>query len=243
MNFKEVRKVLEYAGFYEDRSPSGSHVIFKNEDGVSVSVPDHGSKDISMYTLFDVWKDAGYAELASSDMQSPREAFRRIDAAREQQAEEARAAASIVTEEQRLTNMGLTPEQIALFDELPETMEGLTIENEDVSEAMETLILTKGFYAGAETEPEQESAVQMFMQEYWSLPDAVRTSTTLAARNIDQFRMSDVDPGSLSGAQNRAAQGAEGRFITIPKSEAEPPPPELEQAAGAQARTNIQAKM
>lgn len=58
MNSKQLIKLLKEAGFSEIRQ-SGSHKTLKNEEGVTIVIPYHGSKDMKPGTLNQILKDAG----------------------------------------------------------------------------------------------------------------------------------------------------------------------------------------
>ena len=45
-NFREFEKILYKLGFIRSRQ-NGSHVVYHHSDGRTVSVPNHGSKDLS----------------------------------------------------------------------------------------------------------------------------------------------------------------------------------------------------
>ena len=56
---KQLIKLLESKGFQQVRQ-RGSHLIFENEQGLSVSVPVHGkSKPIFIGTLLNIFRQAG----------------------------------------------------------------------------------------------------------------------------------------------------------------------------------------
>jgi len=46
VDFKKFEKLLYKLSFARSRQ-KGSHVVFHHEDGRTLSVPDHGSKDLS----------------------------------------------------------------------------------------------------------------------------------------------------------------------------------------------------
>ena len=55
---RELVKVLKKIGFVESRT-KGSHLIMKNNDGLSIVVPLHVGKEIPTGTLLSIIKDAG----------------------------------------------------------------------------------------------------------------------------------------------------------------------------------------
>lgn len=55
---KDFIRVIETLGFYFDRQ-KGSHVIYKNTDGLRVVVPIHQGKDIKPGTLMGMIQDIG----------------------------------------------------------------------------------------------------------------------------------------------------------------------------------------
>ncbi len=57
VNAKQLIKALEMKGFIFKRQ-SGSHAIFANEEGIKVTVPIHGKKDIGKGLLKQIMKDA-----------------------------------------------------------------------------------------------------------------------------------------------------------------------------------------
>lgn len=57
MNYNELTKKMKQAG-WEIARQNGSHVIYKKE-GKTVSVPNHGKKDIATGTLQKLLKDTG----------------------------------------------------------------------------------------------------------------------------------------------------------------------------------------
>ncbi len=58
INSKDLVKKLEEKGFTFVRQ-SGSHAIYKNIEGVKITVPIHGKKDIGKGLLKQIMKDAG----------------------------------------------------------------------------------------------------------------------------------------------------------------------------------------
>jgi predicted RNA binding protein YcfA (HicA-like mRNA interferase family) len=56
--FRDVEKDLAKAGFEPVRQ-KGSHVVFKNKSGKSVTVPNHGGTDIAKGTMRSIAKQAG----------------------------------------------------------------------------------------------------------------------------------------------------------------------------------------
>jgi len=60
INAKELIKILERKGFNFSRQ-SGSHAIYANQNGVKVTVPIHGKKDLGKGLLKQIMKDAGLA--------------------------------------------------------------------------------------------------------------------------------------------------------------------------------------
>ncbi len=65
-NSKELIKILEKKGFTFSRQ-SGSHAIYSNANGVKVTVPIHGKKDLGKGLLKQIMKDAG---LSTEDIAS-----------------------------------------------------------------------------------------------------------------------------------------------------------------------------
>lgn len=57
-NSKELIKILEKKGFIFSRQ-SGSHAIYTNQNGVKVTVPIHGKKNLGKGLLKQIIKDAG----------------------------------------------------------------------------------------------------------------------------------------------------------------------------------------
>ncbi len=57
-NARKLIKILEEKGFTFSRQ-SGSHAIYANTNGVKVTVPVHGKKDIGKGLLKQIMKDAG----------------------------------------------------------------------------------------------------------------------------------------------------------------------------------------
>ena len=57
-NSKELIKVLEKKGFTFSRQ-SGSHAIYASQNGIKVTVPIHGKKDLGKGLLKQIMKDAG----------------------------------------------------------------------------------------------------------------------------------------------------------------------------------------
>ena len=57
-NAKELIKILEKKGFTFSRQ-SGSHAIYSNLNGIGVTVPIHGKKDLGKGLLKQIIKDAG----------------------------------------------------------------------------------------------------------------------------------------------------------------------------------------
>jgi predicted RNA binding protein YcfA (HicA-like mRNA interferase family) len=62
---KELIKILEQKGFSFSRQ-SGSHAIYANQNGIKVTVPIHGKKDLGKGLLKQIMKDAG---LTNEDFQ------------------------------------------------------------------------------------------------------------------------------------------------------------------------------
>jgi predicted RNA binding protein YcfA (HicA-like mRNA interferase family) len=58
MTAEEVIKVLERKGFWLVRQ-SGSHKIYKNEEGKRVTIPHHSGKTIHPKILKSILRDAG----------------------------------------------------------------------------------------------------------------------------------------------------------------------------------------
>lgn len=58
INAKAHIKILEKKGFQFSRQ-SGSHAIYKNQEGIKVTIPIHGKKDIGKGLLSQILKDAG----------------------------------------------------------------------------------------------------------------------------------------------------------------------------------------
>lgn len=58
VNAKALIKVVEKKGFRFARQ-SGSHAIYVNGDGIKVTIPIHGKKDIGKGLLRQIMKDAG----------------------------------------------------------------------------------------------------------------------------------------------------------------------------------------
>lgn len=58
MKYREAKKILERNGYVLVRS-KGSHMQFKNCKGVTVTVPNHGSKDLSIGVLKSLEKSTG----------------------------------------------------------------------------------------------------------------------------------------------------------------------------------------
>ena len=59
MKAKELIKILEQNGWEESRQ-RGSHKIFKNVNfSISISVPDHGNKDLGKGLVNTILKEAG----------------------------------------------------------------------------------------------------------------------------------------------------------------------------------------
>lgn len=58
INAKDLIKILEKRGFQFSRQ-SGSHAIYKNQEGIKVTIPIHGKKDIGKGLLSQILKDAG----------------------------------------------------------------------------------------------------------------------------------------------------------------------------------------
>jgi len=58
INAKELLKILEKKGFIFSRQ-SGSHAIYANQNGIKVTVPVHGKKDLGKGLLRQIMKDAG----------------------------------------------------------------------------------------------------------------------------------------------------------------------------------------
>ncbi len=63
-NSKELIRILEKKGFTFSRQ-SGSHAIYANKNGVKVTVPIHGKKDLGKGLMKQIMKDAG---LTSDDV-------------------------------------------------------------------------------------------------------------------------------------------------------------------------------
>ena len=61
----EVIKILQEKGFSFSRQ-SGSHAIYANQNGIKVTVPIHGKKDLGKGLLKQIMKDAG---LTNEDFQ------------------------------------------------------------------------------------------------------------------------------------------------------------------------------
>jgi predicted RNA binding protein YcfA (HicA-like mRNA interferase family) len=55
---KEFIKIIEKLGFYFDRQ-KGSHIIYKNNNGLRVVVPFHAGKDLKPGTLMGLIQDIG----------------------------------------------------------------------------------------------------------------------------------------------------------------------------------------
>jgi predicted RNA binding protein YcfA (HicA-like mRNA interferase family) len=68
VNAKQLIKALEKKG-YVFRRQSGSHAIYGNAEGVKVTVPIHGKKDIGKGLLKQIMKDA---LLTNEDIESPK---------------------------------------------------------------------------------------------------------------------------------------------------------------------------
>jgi predicted RNA binding protein YcfA (HicA-like mRNA interferase family) len=58
INAKKLIKILEEKGFTFSRQ-SGSHAIYSNTNGIKVTVPVHGKKDLGKGLLKQIMKDAG----------------------------------------------------------------------------------------------------------------------------------------------------------------------------------------
>lgn len=65
INAKALIKILEEKGFNFSRQ-SGSHAIYVNQNGIKVTVPVHGKKDIGKGLLKQIMRDAG---LTKEDLQ------------------------------------------------------------------------------------------------------------------------------------------------------------------------------
>jgi predicted RNA binding protein YcfA (HicA-like mRNA interferase family) len=59
MKCSELLRKLKKNGFKFDRQGKGSHEIWKNEAGIEVVVPNHGSQEIATGTAKKIIKDAG----------------------------------------------------------------------------------------------------------------------------------------------------------------------------------------
>jgi len=57
-NAKKLIKILEEKAFTFSRQ-SGSHAIYANKNGIKVTLPVHGKKDIGKSLLKQIMKDAG----------------------------------------------------------------------------------------------------------------------------------------------------------------------------------------
>ncbi len=58
INAKQLIKILESKGFTFARQ-SGSHAIYANPNGIKVTVPIHGKKDLGKGLLKQIMKDSG----------------------------------------------------------------------------------------------------------------------------------------------------------------------------------------
>ena len=58
INANELIKILQEKGFSFSRQ-SGSHAIYANQNGIKVTVPIHGKKDLGKGLLKQIMKDAG----------------------------------------------------------------------------------------------------------------------------------------------------------------------------------------
>ena len=65
VNSNELIKILQEKGFGFSRQ-SGSHAIYSNQNGIKVTVPIHGKKDLGKGLLKQIMKDAG---LTKADFQ------------------------------------------------------------------------------------------------------------------------------------------------------------------------------
>ncbi|MBA4139333.1 MAG: type II toxin-antitoxin system HicA family toxin [Segetibacter sp.] len=57
VNSKQLIKALEYKGFFFSRQ-TGSHAIYINNEGIRVTIPIHGKKDIGKGLLKQILSDA-----------------------------------------------------------------------------------------------------------------------------------------------------------------------------------------
>jgi predicted RNA binding protein YcfA (HicA-like mRNA interferase family) len=57
-NFREFEKILYRLGFVRSRQ-NGSHVVYHHNDGRMVSVPNHGSRDLSRKLIRRLIKQIG----------------------------------------------------------------------------------------------------------------------------------------------------------------------------------------
>jgi predicted RNA binding protein YcfA (HicA-like mRNA interferase family) len=57
LNARQVRKIIEAKGFSLSRQ-SGSHMIFYNEKGVRVTLPNHASKIVHPKILKNILRDS-----------------------------------------------------------------------------------------------------------------------------------------------------------------------------------------
>jgi predicted RNA binding protein YcfA (HicA-like mRNA interferase family) len=58
VNAKQLIKALERKGFFFSRQ-SGSHAIYSNKEGIKVTIPIHGKKDLGKGILNQIMKDGG----------------------------------------------------------------------------------------------------------------------------------------------------------------------------------------
>ena len=223
MDAKDLAKILgrDEDGFRFSfyRQGKGSHEEWSNGE-LQVTIPMGHVGDMKLPTMNGILDDAGPNFLRN--VKSVAEADIRIRDHFEQQA--------VLAEQERIeaerhhvdfAGMGMTPDQIALFQKIPDSMDGISISNDGVSEDLEVLSLSKQLFAEAEDEGEQQEAVNAFIQEYYAIDSAALSSLTLAVQNISQFISEDpAEEGSLTAAQRGAAADS-GQTISVDKAELE----------------------
>lgn len=218
MDAKEQIKILKYLGFaFERQGGKASHEEWGNGE-VTVTVVSGHSGDIPNGTVYQSFKDAGAPYL--NGVKSFKEAQGRIDAYEEEEAERlAHEAAENTTID--FAAMGMTPDQIALFQQIPDSMDGISISNDGVSEDLEILSLSKQFFTEAEDDSERQGAVNTFIQEYYAIDKEALASLTKAVHNISQFISEEpAAEGSLTAAQREAAADS-GQTINVDKADLE----------------------
>lgn len=200
-------------GFAFYRQGKGSHEEWSNGEHTVTIVMGH-SGDMAPGTVRQIFEDAGLKFLGG--VKSVAEADIRIRDHFEQAARAEQEAAQNAT--MSLADMGMAPDQVALFEKLPSSMDHIHVGNHGISEALEELVLTKEIFEEAENDEDRQFAAAEFITAFYTMDKAALVSVTRAVDNIDQFvSHAPPDSGTIAAEFVEASEPTSGH-ITVDKA-------------------------